>query len=109
MTGSLRWLLIPVIFLLAGFSACGSPRVVTTSEVHQERPARTDSEATSSQEGVTVTKEVPSSKETIGEIREEEVKETLPPMGDRAIPFHRIPRDDNNLPAPESAPDNSVI
>ncbi len=108
MTGTVRRLLIPMAFLLAGFSACGSPRAVTTSEVHQERPTRIGGEAASSQEGVTVTKEVPSSKETIGEIREEEIKDPPPPQKDRAIPFHRIPRGDNNMEAPEPAPDNSV-
>ena len=108
MTVSLRRLLIPVFFLIAGFSACSSPRVVTTSEVHQERPARTGGEAATSREGVTVTKEVPSSKETIGEIREEEINEPPAPPKDRAIPFHRIPRGDNNLPAPGYGPDNIV-
>jgi hypothetical protein len=108
MMAFLRRLLIPVAFFLAGFSACGAPRVVTTSEVHQEKPARIGDEAAFTQEGVTVTKEVPSSKETIGEIREEEIKEPPAPQEDRVIPFHRIPRGDNNLPAPESAPDNSV-
>ena len=61
----------------------------------------------SSQEGITVTKEVPSSKETVGEIQEQEIKEP-PPARDRAIPSHRIPRDNNSVPAPESAPDNSA-
>jgi hypothetical protein len=51
---------------------------------------------------------VPSSKETIGEIQEREMREPAPPQKDRAIPFHRIPRGDNNLLPPESVPDNCV-
>jgi hypothetical protein len=85
-----------MIFLLVGITACSSRRVERTSEVSSSEP------------GVTVTKEVPSSKETIGEIQEREIREPAPPREDRAIPFHRIPRGDNNLLPPESVPDNCV-
>jgi hypothetical protein len=85
-----------MIFLLVGITACSSRRVERTSEVSSSEP------------GVTVTKEVPSSKETIGEIQEREIREPAPPREDRAIPFHRIPRGDNNLLPPESVLDNSV-
>lgn len=42
--------------------------------------------------GVTVTKEVPHSKETIPEIMDRERRNPLPPRGDRAIHPHGIPR-----------------
>jgi len=87
----------------------GSYRATTTSEPKKSAPTRTGGgEASSSQTGVTVTKEVPSSKETVGEIREREQKEPPPPQEDRAIPFHRIPRGDNNLPSPGPVTDNSL-
>lgn len=96
MRGHVRILAIPMLFLIACFSACSSHRVVTTSST------------SSSQTGDTVTKEVPSSKETIGEIQERNIMEPLPPQGDRAIPFHRIPRNGDHLPPPGSMTDNSV-
>lgn len=101
-------LAILLTFLAVGISACGSRRVATNGEVQHGAPARIGSETSSSQSGVTVTKEVPSSKETIGEIQEREMREPAPPQKDRAIPFHRIPRGDNNLLPPESVPDNCV-
>ena len=42
--------------------------------------------------GVTVTKEVPHSKETISDIEEREKTSPLPPRGDIAIHPHTIPR-----------------
>jgi hypothetical protein len=46
--------------------------------------------------GVTVTKEVPHSKETIPEIRDRESANPPPPRVDTAIPSHRIPRAGND-------------
>jgi hypothetical protein len=92
----IRTAILPFLFLLtvhAAHAACG-PR----------RSAPGD--GASSREGVTVTKEVPSSKETVGEIQERESKEPLPTQKDRAIHSHRIPRDNNSVPAAEPASDN---
>jgi acetamidase/formamidase len=46
--------------------------------------------------GVTVTKEVPHSKETIPEIKEREMTNPLPPRGDTAIHSHKILREGND-------------
>jgi hypothetical protein len=104
-----RKLAIPTMFLLAVFAACSSYRAITTSEPQIIPPTRTGGgEVSSSQTGITVTKEVPSSKETVGGIQEREQKEPPPPLEDRAIPFHRIPRGDNNLPSPGPGSDNRL-
>lgn len=99
MSGLVRTWILSVIVLLAAdatYAACD-----------RQRP-RANVDGASSREGVTVTKEVPSSKETVGEIQERESKEPPRKQQDRAIPFHRIPRDNNGVQAPETAPDNSV-
>jgi hypothetical protein len=57
--------------------------------------------------GVTVTKEVPHSKETITEIRDREMTNPLPARGDRAIHSHKIPRtgsDNGTSPPPGDDP-----
>ncbi len=46
--------------------------------------------------GVTVTKEVPHSKETISEIKDREMTNPLPARGDTAIHSHKIPRTVND-------------
>jgi len=46
--------------------------------------------------GVTVTKDVPHSKETISEIRDREMTNPLPARGDTAIHSHKIPRTGND-------------
>lgn len=46
--------------------------------------------------GVTVTQEVPHSKETISEIRDRERTNPLPPRGDTAIHSHKIHRTGND-------------
>lgn len=76
-----------MLFFITWSSACACRREITTSG------------SSSSQPGVTVTKEVPSAKETVGEIHEREIREPLPPQEERVIPFHRIPRDNTSLPA----------
>lgn len=93
-----RTAILPLVFLLTVHSAHAA--------CDRQRSGMGD--GGSSREGVTVTKEVPSSKETVGEIRDRESKEPVPTQKDRAIHSHRIPRDNNSTPAPESAPDNSV-
>lgn len=65
-------------------------------------------ESASSRTGVTVTKEVPSVKETLDEIRERESKEPTPPPGDRAAPSHRIRREGQVSPSNGGAKDNIV-
>ncbi len=81
---------------------------VAASEDCGPQRAAPGGDGASSREGVTVTKEVPSSKETIEQIRERESTGPPPPREDRAIPSHRIPRDNNSVQAPESAPDSSI-
>jgi hypothetical protein len=62
----------------------------------------------SSQTGVTVTKEVPSAKETIDQIKDRESKEPTPTPGDRAAPSHKIRRDGQSPAPPGGTTDNSV-
>jgi len=58
-----------------------------------------DNAAGTEHTGVTVTKEVPHSSETISEIRARENANPLPPRGDTAIHSHEIPRagSDNSM------------
>lgn len=99
MSGPVRtWILSMMILLAAdAASAACSP----------QRPAA-NANGAPSRDGVTVTKEVPSSKETVGEIQERESKEPPRKQQDRAIHPHRIPRDNNSVPAPGTVPDNST-
>lgn len=62
----------------------------------REKAVRTDNTAGSEHPGVTVTKEVPHSKETISDIEEREGTNPLPPRGDTAIHSHKIPRSGND-------------
>jgi len=64
-------------------------------------------ESASSQTGATVTKEVPSAKESLGDIKERESKEPPAPQGDRAAPSHKIHREGQS-PAPAGAQDNGL-
>jgi hypothetical protein len=57
-----------------------------------EKTAQMDNTAKTGSVGVTVTKEVPHSKETISEIRGREMTNPLPARGDTAIHSHKIPR-----------------
>lgn len=61
---------------------------------------RTDNTAGIERTGVTVTKEVPHSKETILEIRDREMTHPLPARKDTAIHSHKIHRagNDNCMP-----------
>ena len=58
----------------------------------REKGAPADNAAGTEHPGVTVTKEVPHSKETISEIRDRERTHPLPARGDKAIHSHKIPR-----------------
>ena len=62
----------------------------------KEKAAPTVNKAETERPGVTVTKEVPHSKETISEIRDRERTDPLPARGDRAIHSHKIPRPGND-------------
>ena len=59
-------------------------------------PAQADNSAETGSVGVTVTKEVPHSKETIPEISDRERTNPLPARGDTAIHSHKIPRAGND-------------
>jgi hypothetical protein len=61
-----------------------------------EKAAQADNGAGTGSVGVTVTKEVPHSKETIPEIQDREMTNPLPSRGDSAIHSHRIPRTGND-------------
>jgi hypothetical protein len=61
-----------------------------------EKSAQADNTAGIERAGVTVTKEVPHSKETISEIRDRERTNPLPARGDTAIHSHKIPRAGND-------------
>ena len=57
-----------------------------------EKAAPTDNTAGTELPGVTVTKEVPHSTESIPEIQDRETTHPLPARGDTAIHSHKIPR-----------------
>lgn len=57
-----------------------------------EKAAVADNTAETGRTGVTVTKEVPHSKETVPETRDREVTDPLPARKDKAIHSHEIPR-----------------
>ena len=61
-----------------------------------EKAAPTDNTAGTERPGVTVTKEVPHSTETITDIKDREMTNPLPARGDRAIHSHKIPRTMND-------------
>jgi hypothetical protein len=62
----------------------------------REEAVRTDNTAGTERVGVTVTKEVPHSKETIPETRDREMTNPDPARGDTAIHSHKIPRTGND-------------
>ena len=62
----------------------------------REKTAQADNSAETGSAGITVTKEVPHSKETIPEIRDQEMTNPLPARGDTAIHSHKIPRAGND-------------
>jgi hypothetical protein len=62
----------------------------------REKAVRTDNTAGTERVGVTVTKEVPHSKETIPEIKDREIGNPPPTRPDTAIHPHTIPRAGND-------------
>ncbi len=74
-----------------------------------EKAAPADNTAGTERPGVTVTKEVPHSTETITDIKDREMTNPLPARGDRAIHSHKIPRagNDNGTSIPQGG-DNAV-
>jgi hypothetical protein len=62
----------------------------------REKAVLRDNTAGTERAGVTVTKEVPHSKETIPEIRDREMTNPLPARVDTAIHSHKIPRAGND-------------
>jgi len=82
-----------VVLLLSLFLATGcSNRCVGT----RGEAVRTDNAAGTEGTGVTVTREVPHSKETIPELRDREMTNPLPAREDTAIHSHKIPRAGND-------------
>lgn len=61
-----------------------------------EKATMADNTAGTGRTGVTVTKEVPHSRETIQEIRDREMTNPLPARGDTAIHSHEIHRAGND-------------
>ena len=61
-----------------------------------KKTAKADNMSETGSAGVTVTKEVPHSKETLSETRHREMTNPLPARGDKAIRSHRIPRAGND-------------
>jgi len=88
------FLLVSIGALLLSLSVAPGccPRCVGT----KERAGPTYNPAGGERAGVTVTKEVPHSKETVPDIRDREVTNPLPARGDTAIRSHRIPRTGND-------------
>jgi hypothetical protein len=62
----------------------------------REKAAQADNSTETGSVGVTVTKEVPHSKDTIPEIRDREMTDPPPARGDTAIHPHKIPRAGND-------------
>jgi hypothetical protein len=99
-----RYRLIPAcrnVFLLLSISSlllglCVAPGCCKRWCGTGEKSALADNSAETGSVGVTVTKEVPHSKETIPEIRDREMTNPLPARGDTAIPSHKIPREGND-------------
>jgi len=95
-----RYRLIPAcrkVFLLVSIgglvlSLAAAPGCCNRRFGTGEKTAPADDSAEAGSAGVTVTKEVPHSKETIPEIRDRERTDPPPPGGDTAIRSHKIPR-----------------
>jgi hypothetical protein len=88
------FLLVSIVGLLLFLSV--APGCCKRCSGTGEKAVRTDNTAGIERVGVTVTKEVPHSKETIPEIRDREMTNPLPARGDTAIHSHGIPRPGND-------------
>jgi len=84
------FLLVSIGFILLSLSV--APGCCRRCIGTKEKAPPTDNNAEMERPGVTVTKEVPHSKETIPEIRDRERTNPLPARGDTAIHSHKIPR-----------------
>jgi hypothetical protein len=84
------FLLVSIGSLLLSLSV--APGCCKRCCITREKAVRTDNTAGTERPGVTVTKEVPHSKETISDIEERERTNPLPSRGDTAIHSHKIPR-----------------
>mgnify|MGYP007070578553 CR=1 FL=1 len=87
-------LLVSIISLLLSLSV--APGCCKRCFGTREKAVPTDNTAETGSAGVTVTKEVPHSKETIPEIVDRERTNPLPARGDTAIHSHKIPRPGND-------------
>jgi len=88
------FLLVSIASLLLSLSV--APGCCNRCVGTREKPAPADNSADSGSVGVTVTKEVPHSKETIPEIRDREMTNPPPAKVDTAIHSHKIPRAGND-------------
>jgi len=82
------FLLVSIAGLLLSLSVAPGccPRCLGTGE----KAASAEAGAQTGTVGVTVTKEVPQSKETLPETRDQERTAPLPPRGDTEMPSHKI-------------------
>jgi hypothetical protein len=87
-----RNLFLPVSIGILLLSLSVAPGCCNRRIGARENAAPADRGADAGSAGVTVTKEIPHSKETIPEIRDRERLNPPPTRGDTAIPSHRIPR-----------------
>jgi hypothetical protein len=88
------FLLVSIGSLLLSLSV--SPGCCKRCSGTREKAVRTDNTAETERAGVTVTKEIPHSKETIPEIRDREMTNPPPAKVDTAIHSHKIPRAGND-------------
>ena len=88
------FLLVSVASLLLSLSV--APGCSNRCFGTRETAAQADTSAEAGSVGVTVTKEVPHSKETIPETRDRETTNPLPAREDTAIHSHKIPRAGND-------------
>ncbi len=102
-----RWFaLLMMVFLIAGCGDGnkGSGGLLSAQRTETDGMSASPQEKSSASEpGVTITEEVPFSKETLEEIKERESKKPTPIPEQRVIPFHKGPPPEE-LPGPETPP-----
>ena len=96
MIPAFRNVFLPVPMVILLLSPSLAPGCSNRCHGTRGEAVRTDNTAGSEGTGVTVTKEVPHSKETIPEIRDREMTNPLPAREDTAIHSHKIPRAGND-------------
>ena len=99
------------VALLSALTAgcCGPRRSAVATEQKALHSGSPSGQAVPSSTGVPVIKQVPTSRETMGDIHEREAVKPTPPRGDVAIPFHRIPRETVPHPSSRVTNDNAGI